>query len=232
MKLGIMQPYFFPYIGYWQLMKAVDKYIIYDDVNYIKGGWINRNRILLNGRPHYINVPLLGASSNKKINEINVNYDIRIIRKSLKLIEAAYKKAPYYKDVYPVVASIMEYQEKNLAKYLGNSINILCAYLGITTTLVYSSTITKNCSLRGEEKVLEICKILGATEYYNAVGGQGLYSQDNFGENGIALRFIKTNEITYSQLNNKFEKNLSIIDVLMFNSKRKVTQMLQEYSLL
>ena len=83
MKLGIMQPYFVPYIGYWQLMNAVDKYVIYDDVNFIKGGWINRNRILVNGQPKYFNIPIIGASPFKLINEIGVNNDLQLINKNL-----------------------------------------------------------------------------------------------------------------------------------------------------
>lgn len=229
MKVGIMQPYFFPYIGYWQLINAVDKYVIYDDVNYIKGGWINRNRILIEGEPKYFNIQLIGASPNKKINEICVNRDTRLINKSLRIIDAAYKKAPFYKEVFPLIKKILQSREENLALYLGNSIQVICEYLNITTEIIYSSGLEKDCSLKGEMKVLEICKILGATEYYNAFGGQSLYSYLNFRNNAITLKFVKTNDIMYRQYNYECEKNLSIIDVLMFNSKEKVCQLLHEF---
>lgn len=107
MKLGIMQPYFVPYIGYWQLMNAVDEYVIYDDVNFIKGGWINRNRILVNDQPKYFNVPMLGASSMKHINEVGVNNDPKLIRKNLDQLMRAYSKAPYYDKVFPLMEKIL-----------------------------------------------------------------------------------------------------------------------------
>ena len=122
MKLGIMQPYFIPYIGYWQLLNAVDTYVIYDDVNYIKGGWVNRNRILVNGEAKYFNVPLIGASPNKLINEVNVNTDIRTIEKNKRTITAAYCKAPFFEDVYPIVLAILQFESNNLAEYLEHSI--------------------------------------------------------------------------------------------------------------
>ncbi len=232
MKLGIMQPYFLPYIGYWQLIAAVDKYVIYDDVNYIKGGWINRNRILVDGNVKYFNVHLLKASAYKKINEISVNNDSRIIKKSLRIIDAAYKNAPYYRIVRTIIEDILQCGEDNLAKYLGKSIKIICEYLGITTELIYSSSLNKNCELKGKDKVISICKILGATEYYNAIGGQKLYSYTFFDKNKIKLIFLKTNEIIYQQFGNDFQSNLSIIDVLMFNSRNRICDMLQEFSLI
>lgn len=232
MKVGIMQPYFIPYIGYWQLIAAVDRYVIYDDVNYIKGGWINRNRILLDGKPKYFNVQLTGASPNKKINEISVNNNLFVKRKALRLIEAAYKKAPFYEEVFPLIRDIIQCEERNLAIYIGNSLKNICEYLEIATEILYSSSLEKDCSLRGEEKVLAICKIFEATEYYNAFGGQKLYSYLKFLNNGIILKFLKTNEIMYQQFSNEFQRNLSIVDVLMFNSKEKVQKMLQEYSII
>lgn len=232
MKVGIMQPYFLPYIGYWQLIAAVDKYVIYDDVNYIKGGWVNRNKILLNGEVKYFNVQLIGASVNKKINEIFVNNNYYIVKKALRIIEAAYRKAPYYEEVQPILEAILQSKQNNLANYLGNSLKIVCEYLEIKTELIYSSSLDKNCDLKGADKVIAICKLLEATEYYNAIGGQELYTYDFFKKNRIILKFLKTGEITYYQFNNSFESNLSIIDVLMFNSKEKVCQMLEKYTLI
>ena len=146
MKLGIMQPYFVPYIGYWQLMNAVDKYVIYDDVNFIKGGWINRNRILVNGQPKYFNIPMIGASPFKLINEIGVNNDLQLINKNLRIIEAAYKKAPYYKDVYPIVEEILKCGKNDIAGYIEESFKVINKYLGISTELIVSSNLKKDCS--------------------------------------------------------------------------------------
>ncbi len=232
MKLGIMQPYFVPYIGYWQLMNAVDKYVIYDDVNFIKGGWINRNRILVNGQPKYFNIPMIGASPFKLINEIGVNNDLQLINKNLRIIEAAYKKAPYYKDVYPIVEEILKCGKNDIAGYIEESFKVINKYLGISTELIVSSNLKKDCSLKGQDKVLQICGLLGATEYYNAVGGQELYSFDAFEKHGIKLKFLNTKEIIYDQFGQTFQPNLSIIDVMMFNSVEEIMTYLNEFELI
>lgn len=232
MKLGIMQPYFFPYIGYWQLMNAVDKYVVYDDVNFIKGGWINRNRILVNGKAHYFNVKMHDSSSFKLINEIQIDTNETHINKNLKTIYMNYCKAPYFSEVYPLLESILKTETINLAEYVINSIKCVSEYLDIKTDIIISSSISKNNKLRGKDKVIEICKILEATEYYNAVGGIDLYSFEEFKKNGINLMFLKTNEIIYQQFNNLFIPNLSIIDVMMFNSKNDIKNMLQAFTLI
>lgn len=232
MKLGIMQPYFMPYIGYWQLMNAVDKYVIYDDVNFIKGGWINRNRILMNDEAKMINLKMNGASPNKHINEVESAGDVVYNKKLLKTIESCYKKAPYFLDVYPVIEKIINNEQKNLAKYLEYSIRQICKYLTISTELIVSSSINKNNDLKGQDKVIEICNVLGANEYYNAIGGQELYSYSNFNTHGVKLSFLKTGIIEYQQFNNEFISNLSIIDVMMFNSVEKIKNKLDIYELL
>lgn len=231
MKLGIMQPYFMPYIGYWQLINAVDKYVIYDDVNFIKGGWINRNKILINGHPQYFNVPMLGASVHKKINEIAVNNDVRLVEKNLRMIEGAYKKAPYYAEVYPLVESILRYKADNIAEYNGYSLKILGEYLGITTELIFSSKLEKDNSLKAQDKVIHICELLEATEYYNAIGGKELYSAADFKKKGIELKFLRSDNIQYEQFGGEFQENLSILDVIMFNDRETVHQLLDCYEL-
>lgn len=226
-----MQPYFIPYIGYWQLLNAVDEYVIYDDVNFIKGGWINRNRILVNKVPQYFNIPMLGASPNKLINEVGVNQDEKVINKNLRIVQAAYSKAPYFKDVFPMVEEMLRCGESNLASYITVSTRMICDYLGIRTKIFISSDIEKNNQLTGQDKVLEICHILGATEYYNAIGGRELYSFEAFQEKGIVLHFLKRNEIQYQQFGEQFYQDLSIVDVMMFNSRERVQEMLGEYTL-
>lgn len=232
MKLGIMQPYFFPYLGYWQLMNAVDKYIVYDDVNYIKGGRINRNAILLQGKPHNINLILQGASPNKHINQICVNTMPNIQKKLLHTIEHAYKKAPYFSDAMPLIEKIIMQEEKNLAKYLYNSFLVLCDYLGIKTEIVLSSGIEKNNELKKEEKIYHICNILNAKEYYNSINGKKLYNAEEFKKRGIILKFLVMKNIEYKQFNNIFVPNLSIIDVMMFNSQEQCRELLNQYELI
>ncbi len=232
MKLGIMQPYFFPYIGYWQLINAVDKYVIYDDVNYIKGGWINRNRILTRGEAKMITLHIKGASQNKHINKIET-FTEAIHNKNLPAtIRSCYGKAPFYSRVSSVIGNIISQDEKNLAKYLEFSIRQICDYLSIDTEIIVSSTINKNNDLKGKEEVIEICKVLGQDEYINAIGGQELYSYDYFDASHIKLSFLKDKSCKYKQFNNEFVPSLSIIDVMMFNSKYKIKDMLEEYELL
>lgn len=231
MKLGIMQPYFFPYIGYWQLMNIVDKFVIYDDVNYIKKGWINRNRILVDGKAAYFNVPIKKVSQNKKINELQILQDDSVKTKTLKKIELSYKRAPYFDSVFPLVKDIIGSSQSDLAKYLEYSLKSISGYLNIKTDFLISSQIDKDNNLKGQSKILEICKILGATEYYNPIGGRTLYSNDEFLNNGIKLYFVNSNEIHYMQFSNEFISNLSVLDVMMFNSVETIHEMLNEYSL-
>lgn len=232
MKLGIMQPYFFPYIGYWQLLNVVDKYVIYDDVNFIKGGWINRNRILIDGKAVYFNIQMSGASPYKLINQIQINNNEINIKKNMKTIYMAYHKAPYFSEVYPIIEEILKLQTDNLSKYVIESIKLITKFLNIETEILISSSIKKNNELKGEDKVIDICKLLKATKYYNAIGGKNLYSFDKFNKNGIELVFLKSNNICYRQFNNEFVPNLSIIDVMMFNSKEKIKTFLDEYTII
>ena len=231
MRLGIMQPYFFPYIGYWQLMNAVDKYVIYEDVNYINRGWINRNQILINGKGKMINLQLHNASQNKLINEVEVFNETIHREKLLKTLESCYKKAPYYSKAFHIIKDIILQDEKNLAKYLEYSIRKISEYLCMDTEIVVSSTLNKDNSLRGQQKIVEICKILSADEYINAIGGKDLYSYEVFEDNGMMLRFLHTDSIAYKQFHKAFVPNLSIIDVMMFNSQEEIIQMLEECKL-
>jgi len=229
MKAAIMQPYFLPYIGYFQLINAVDKYILYDDVQFIKGGWINRNNMLLNRKKFMFNLLMLGATPNKLINEISVQSNQN---KLLKTIEISYKKAPYFGVVFPIINEILNYGNLNLARYLGNSIIEICSYLKIETEIIYSSTIQKNNSLKAQDKVINICKSLQVTTYINAIGGQELYNKDVFNEDAISLLFLKSNLSSYPQFNNEFIPWLSIIDIMMFNSVAEIRLMLNNYTLI
>lgn len=228
MTLGIMQPYFMPYIGYWQLMAAVDTYVVYDDVNYIKGGWVARNNILLNGQKHMFTITLNGASPNKLFNEITIKDDFK---KFSRLIESAYRKVPYYAEVTALLDKIYNYEDKSLGVFMMHSFQVVLDYLEIDTKLVLSSTIEKDNDLRGKDKVKHICHLLGADTYYNAIGGQELYDKNDFKADGIDLHFVKTELSPYPQLNNEFVSGLSMIDVLMFNNPIGVKQLLTNYKL-
>lgn len=229
MKVGIMQPYFFPYVGYWQLLNIVDTYVIYDDVNYIKQGYINRNSILINGEEKRLTMEVIGASSNKLINEIEVGNNRK---KLLKTIDMAYRKAPYFEAVFPVIQMILESQEKNLARFLGNSLKQVSKYLDINTNIIFSSDIDKDNTLKAQDKVIDICQKLNATQYINAIGGRELYDKKKFQSKGIDLKFIQMGTIEYEQLNQDFVSFLSIIDLMMFNSKPITKKLLNRYEFL
>ncbi len=232
MKIGIMQPYFFPYIGYWQTLNAVDRYVIYDDVNYIKNGWINRNNILLNGQKHLITVPLDGASPFLPINQIKMTSKLKDKEKLLRTIEMGYKKAPYFNAVFPIISDVILEESCLISNALIKQFQMVCQYLGIKTELIVSSTLDKNNDLRAQDKVLHICKLLGGTDYINAIGGQELYSFDDFAQNGLNLHFMKTIFTPYEQFKNEFIQGLSMIDILMFNSPEQIRHMLNQYQLI
>lgn len=229
MIIGIMQPYFMPYIGYFQLMKAVDKYIIYDDVNYIKGGWVSRNNILVNGEKKMFTITLQGASPNKLFNEIEIKDDFK---KLMKTLQMCYSKSINFKETMLLMEKITSFPQKQLSQFIANSFQEILNYLSIDTELILSSNIHKNNSLKGKDKVLHICKTLGADTYYNAIGGQDLYNKKEFGENGITLNFIETIMQPYPQLHVcDFVPDLSIIDILMNNSKEDINTLLDSFIL-
>jgi hypothetical protein len=231
MKLAIMQPYIFPYIGYFQLINAVDKFVIYDDVNFINRGWINRNRILVNGKDSLFTIPLKDASQNKLINEIDTNWDAAWKNKFLKTIEQSYKKAPFYKEGLEIIEKTFTIEELNTSSVIFNNLKVICEYLDIKTELVASSTIYQNTDLKAQERILYICLQEKANHYINPIGGLELYDKAYFESKNIKLNFIKAKPVVYSQFKNEFVPWLSMIDVLMFNSKEKIQEFLKEYEL-
>lgn len=228
MKLAIMQPYFMPYIGYFQTMAAVDTYVVYDDVQFIKGGWVAHNYLLVGGRKQMFSIQLKGASPNKLFTEIEIGDNFK---KLTHLLQLNYCKAPFYHEAMPILEEIFSFEDKNLSRFLFNSYQKLFYHLGITTNIILSSSFHKDNSLKGKDKVISICKLLGADTYYNAIGGQSLYDKNEFKKNGIELKFVSTNDIVYRQFNYPFEANLSIIDVLMHNGKEKTRELLSQFTL-
>jgi hypothetical protein len=232
MTVAIMQPYFFPYIGYFQLINAADKFIIYDNIKFTKKGWINRNRILVNGKDEYITIPL------KKDSDF-LNVDQRFLSdgfsdekvKLLRRIKDSYQKAPYFVEIYPLIEAIFNNEEKNLFRFIYNSITKICNHLSIKTEFIISSEVEIDHELRAEDKVIELCKTTDATHYLNPIGGLELYSKDRFIANNIRLNFIKSDLIHYAQFKNEFVPWLSIIDIMMFNSKDEIQTMLGSYHL-
>lgn len=215
MRVAIMQPYFFPYIGYWQLIHAADRFVIYDDVNYIKGGWINRNRFLINGEPAYITVPLCQSSPYKRICDIFLQPSPIWRDKLVRVVEITYRKSRYFSEVFPVVEKLIRHDRDNLADYLAHQLQTLSAFMGIRTEFVTTSRHYTNEHLSGQARVLDICKREGATHYINPQGGQTLYDHETFHGTGIDLCFIVMRSMPYKQRATRFVPYLSIIDALM-----------------
>ncbi len=232
MKIGIMQPYFLPYIGYFQLINAVDKFVLYDNIEYTKKGWINRNRILVNGKDEYISIPLKKDSDYLHVNQRFLSDNsLEEMKKILNKIGEVYRKAPQYNQTMALLHDIFLYEEKNLFEFVKHSILKTLSFLDIQTPIVISSTIPIQHYLKSEDKVLAICKNQQAQTYINPIGGVTLYSHATFRQNQILLQFIKSNSIRYPQFNNEFVPWLSIIDVMMFNNKEKIQLKLESFTL-
>ncbi len=233
MTLAIMQPYFLPYIGYMQLVSAVDTFVLYDDVAFINRGWVNRNRLLINGQEHLFTVPLKDASQNKRINEVMIASDSKWRSKLLKTIEQGYRKAPFYQTVMPLTEKIINFTTDSIADLVYFSLVELNQYLGLSTRLVQSSTVYNNADLRAQERILDICRQENASHYINPIGGTDLYDKPTFAQAGMELSFIKALNVEYPQVNNRneFIPWLSIIDVLMMNDVPTVKTMLGAHEL-
>ncbi len=233
MKIAIMQPYLFPYIGYWQLIDAVDKFVILDDVNYIMRGYINRNSILVNGAPHRFSVPLKKASQNRLIKDTQLNFNLEEKNKFLMTIQNSYKKCEYYENIMPMLEKIILNNEEDLTSYIEYSIRSITNYLQISTEIIKSSDIKKDESLKAQDRIIEICKKTNADTYINLSGGRKLYHSEDFEIEGMKLLFIdiNINDIIYAQNSKQFVPNLSIIDVLMNNSISEIKLLLKKYSL-
>ena len=231
MKLAIMQPYFFPYIGYIQLINAVDKFVVYDDVNFIRGGWIARNRYIVNGKANYFSVPLRSASPFSKINETSIDREQyeRWKGKFFKTLRHNYSRAPYFGDTMRIIEQACDSGLERIDLLAKLSLRLVCDYLDISTEFVDSSTIYENSMLRGVERVIDICLKENAGTYRNLSGGKKLYSASQFAEKGILLQFINTFEVEYKQFSDGFIPSLSILDVMMFNSKERIREMLKSH---
>jgi len=226
MKLAIMQPYLFPYLGYYQLAASVDRWVFHDDVMYIKQGYINRNNILVDGAAHRFSVPIRSQSDSRPINE---HHAIPPFHKILKVISQAYAKSPCYSRVFPLVESVLDGRETNIARMAGASLHAVFDYLGIRIQTGWSSEMCGHQRLKGQDRVLVICKALGVSEYVNPIGGVELYDEEAFAARGIRLLFHRMRHVSYHQGGFPFVPNLSMIDVLMHNDPDKATTLLREY---
>jgi hypothetical protein len=231
-KIGIMQPYIYPYIGYFQLINSVDVFVIYDDIEYTKKGWINRNRLLQNGKDEYFTIPIKKDSDFLDVKQrvLSDNW-LKDRDKLINKIKNSYSRAPQFNEVFTLIEDDLKSDSKNLFEFIYKTILTICKYLEIETKIVISSVLEVPSNLKSSEKVKYICKKLKGSTYINAIGGIDLYRKLDFKEIGIDLFFLKTKRIEYKQFQNDFVPFLSIIDVLMFNDKKSIQLYLNEFEL-
>lgn len=233
MTIAIMQPYLFPYIGYWQLINAVDTFVVYDNIQFTKKGWFNRNNILLNGKKTLFSIPLKKEPNYLDVvNKHLASNSEKEILKIISQIKNGYKKAPYFDTVFPMIEEIFLNKENNLFMYIFYSIEKVCKYLDINTKIVISSSVNIDHHLKSQDKVLAINKEFNSIKYVNPIGGIELYSKKYFDAENIELLFLESEVVEYKQFSNDFIPYLSILDVMMFNSKADVKKMLGQYKLL
>jgi hypothetical protein len=233
MRLAIMQPYLFPYLGYYQLMRAVDRFVVADDVSFIKQGWINRNRLLINGSPSVFTVPVKRHSAAALIKDVEIDdgAGARRRRALLKTIENFYRRAPSFDRVYPLIERVIEGPFTRIADMARASLREVCAYLGISVSIVDSSAIYGNAHLKGQDRVIDTCHVEKASDYVNAIGGLALYSREAFMAHGIRLHFLQTAAGEYPQFKTPFVPSLSVIDMLMFNRIEQARELVDRYEL-
>lgn len=220
MKIAIMQPYFLPYIVYWRLINSVDKFVIYDDVQFMKGGWINRNQIYIKGEKKYITLPLKKYQHTDNINKVYIDKSNKLFQSLYNKVEQNYKDSLNFDSVMPLFKEIYQYDTDNLSDYVVHSIKLIMEYLSIETELVLSSNLNKDKSLKAQDKVLDICKLIGAKEYYNLPGGKELYEKKAFEIEDIKLKILDYNPIT--------TEFISILEPMFNSDYQQLKELLRE----
>jgi hypothetical protein len=233
-KLAIMQPYFFPYIGYFSLINLVDEFIIFDTPQFIRHGWIERNRILKqNGEPIYISIPLVKKPRETSILDMEIRNTENWKNKILAQLVPYKKKAPFYYKVVDLLNSIFELQTDNLVEMNIHALKTICNYLGITTPIKIWSKMDEQIGevTEPDEWALEITKALGGSSYINPIGGKSFFNKEKYNDKGINIQFLEQKEVEYNQFTESFIPNLSIIDTLMFNDVDTVKELLNKFKL-
>jgi hypothetical protein len=227
MITAVMQPYLFPYIGYYQLVYASDYFIFYDDVSFIKQGYINRNNILVNGKQQRITLPVTGASSNTNINELTFQNS----RKLIKTLEQTYRKSRYFQEVFPSIKRILELENRCVSRINYLSIKYVFDYLGIDKIFQFSSKLDYSREMNRSDRLIEMTKVNSCEQYINSLGGYELYDKIYFKSHGVRLSFLEAGIFEYGQGVDDFVPYLSMIDILMHCSKEEIIAMLQSYKL-
>lgn len=228
MKLAVMQPYLFPYIGYFQLIHAADLFLIYDDVSYIKQGYINRNSVLSPSGVTRFTVPVPGASSNKFISELKFS---PVVAKILKTIEQSYSKAPYFEVVFPMIRDVLEHEDRSIASVCQMSYETIFSYIGSEKKFKRTSNLNYDRTAPARDRLIGLCHKFKASCYINTPGGRSLYKKEDFSKCGVDLKFLCPLSVKYRQMSPQFVPNLSIIDILMSCSPDDISILMKQYEL-
>ncbi|MGB5944419.1 MAG: WbqC family protein [Leeuwenhoekiella sp.] len=231
-SIAIMQPYFFPYVGYFQLVNAVDEFIVFDDVNFIKKGWINRNYISANGKSKLFTVPLLKPSQNKLIKETEVHPTeyLKFKKTFLATLKHTYSKSPYFEQTFSMVEDILA-ESTTIANLALKSVITVAAYLEMKTDFMVSSDFQADKELKGQDRILNLCTARDASEYLNLSGGKNLYQVEDFQQQNIELKFVSTDFSSLKKIDQSFNFQLSVIHLLMHFSPRRINDFLKIYNL-
>ena len=234
MKLAIMQPYFFPYLGYYSLIKNSDKFILLDEMQFIRHGWINRNRVLKPATGwQYVTAPLTKYSAGTLIKDMMIHGDEEWKSKLLRQLEHYKSRAPFFKDTFSVIEKSIELKTKSIVELNANILTKTCEYLNLPLDLkIFSEMNLRIGNIeQPDDWALEISKSLRANVYLNPIGGVQLFEPEKFKANDISIRFIRNNLTTYSQRRPNFENGLSIIDVMMFNDIESINNLINDVAI-
>lgn len=236
MKLGVMQPYFFPYIGYWQLMNTVDEWVVFDDVQFIDKGWINRNRVLhpeVRKEWQFITLPLKGRGQFDKIKDVGIDFSKSWKKQIMGKLTSYRRIACNYHETIDFVDYCLDESESNLSSLVIETIRKVSENIGIKTRIHVQSRLGLDveCVSHPGQWGLHISSAMGASEYINPLGGRSIFRATDFSDRGIGIKFIKSEVDSYAQGGRDFCPNMSIIDVMMFNSNEEIRAMLGRYSL-
>lgn len=223
-----MQPYWFPYIGYFQLIAHSDVFVIRDEVQYTKEGWINRNRFLVAGEPRWITLPVKRAPHRSRISEREYLLEQPEVDRVARRLEEAYRSAPQFEAVRRLVTETMSYDTATVSAFNTNAIEAVLEFIGVDVEVLAASSLQLADGVGGEDRVIEICRRVNATRYLNPIGGRTLYSAERFADGGLELAYLTPGLTPYEQFGGPFVESLSIIDVLMFNDRRAVRAMVTE----
>jgi hypothetical protein len=235
MKLAIMQPYFFPYLGYFGLIKHSDRFIIFEIVQFMRHGWIERNRILKVGEGwQYIRAPLAKHSQKTAIKEVRINNNELWQNKILQQLVHYKHRSPYYKEVIGFLENALSFKTDSITELNAHLLAETCKYIGISfcREIFSEMNIAIEKASAADEWAINICKALAADTYINPPGGMDIFDRGKYVRANINLQFLKVNLKPYKQWGGTFEKALSIIDVMMFNKPEEIQAMLDDYQIL